>query len=112
LLDGYPRNAAQVDHLDAFLGRAGAELDAVIVLDVPRDVSIARITERARIENRSDDTEEAIAQRLEIYDRETAPIVDTYATRGIVDRIDGVGSVDEITERIFAALDARGLARS
>ena len=112
LLDGYPRNAAQVTYLDNFLAGSGASLDAVILLDVPREESLARITERAKIEGRSDDTEEAVAKRLDIYESETAPIVDTYAARGILDRIDGVGSLDEITERIFAALDARGLARA
>ncbi|WP_156760195.1 adenylate kinase [Microbacterium karelineae] len=112
LLDGYPRNAAQVEYLDAFLAGRDAALDAVILLDVPRDESIARITERANIEGRSDDTEEAVAKRLDIYESETAPIIDTYEARGIVDRIDGVGSLDEITERILAALDARRLVRA
>jgi adenylate kinase len=112
LLDGYPRNAAQVAYLDGFLAESGASLDAVILLDVPREESLARITERAQVEGRSDDTEEAIAKRLDIYESETAPIVDTYAARGILDRIDGVGSLDDITARIFAALDARGLARA
>lgn len=112
LLDGYPRNAAQVAYLDGFLAESGAALDAVILLDVPREESVARITERAKIEGRSDDTEEAVAKRLDIYESETAPIVDTYAARGILDRIDGVGSLDEITARIFDALDARGLARA
>ncbi|HLT67962.1 MAG TPA: adenylate kinase [Microbacterium sp.] len=111
LLDGYPRNAAQVQHLDAFLEGQGASLDAVILLDVPREESIARITERATLEGRSDDTEEAVAHRLSIYESETAPIADTYAERGVLDRIDGVGSLDEITERIFRALEARGLQR-
>jgi len=112
LLDGYPRNAAQVAYLDGFLAESGAALDAVILLDVPREESVARITERAKVEGRSDDTEEAVAKRLDIYESETAPIVDTYAARGILDRIDGVGSLDEITARIFDALDARGLARA
>ncbi|GAA4777483.1 adenylate kinase [Microbacterium gilvum] len=111
LLDGYPRNAAQVEHLDAFLGGRGESLDAVILLDVPRDESIARIAKRAEEQGRTDDTAEAIAKRLDIYESETAPILDVYGARGIVDRIDGVGSLDEITERIFAALGARGLAR-
>ncbi|MGW9114172.1 adenylate kinase [Microbacterium sp. NPDC055683] len=111
LLDGYPRNAAQVEHLDAFLGGRGESLDAVILLDVPRDESIARIAKRAEEQGRTDDTAEAIAKRLDIYESETAPILDVYGARGIVDRIDGVGSLDEITERIFSALEARGLAR-
>ncbi|MDI6942660.1 adenylate kinase [Microbacterium barkeri] len=109
LLDGYPRNTTQVGHLDAFLAGRGESLDAVILLDVPRDESIARIAKRAEEQGRSDDTEEAIAKRLDIYESETAPIVGVYAERGIVDRIDGVGTLDEITARIFAALEARGL---
>lgn len=109
LLDGYPRNLAQVGDLDAFLTGRGDELNAVIELDVPREESIERITLRAQEQGRSDDTEEVIANRLAIYERETSPILDVYRERGIVDRIDGVGSLDEITERIFAALAARGL---
>jgi len=112
LLDGYPRNVAQVMHLDEFLEGRDEELDAVIELDVPRDESIARISLRAAEQGRSDDTEDVIANRLAIYERETAPILDIYRTRGIVDRIDGVGSLDEITDRIIAALEARGLDRA
>ena len=109
LLDGYPRNAVQVAHLDEFLAGRGEALDAVILLDVPRDESIERLRKRAEDQGRDDDTEAAIAHRLDIYERETAPILSVYGKRGIVDRIDGVGSFDEITERISAALDARGL---
>lgn len=109
LLDGYPRNTAQVGHLEEFLAGRGESLDAVILLDVPRDESISRLSLRAVEQGRSDDTEEAIAHRLDIYERETAPIIDVYSEKGIVDRIDGVGSLDEITDRIVAALDARGL---
>lgn len=110
LLDGYPRNRGQVDDLDAFLGARGEALDAVIELVVPREESIARITQRAAEQGRSDDTEEIIANRLAIYERETAPILDVYRERGIVDEIDGVGSLEEVTARIFAALAARGLS--
>lgn len=109
LLDGYPRNVAQVGHLDEFLSGRGEALDAVLLLDVPRAESISRLSLRAIEQGRSDDTEEAIAHRLDIYERETAPIIDVYSEKGIVDRIDGVGSLDEITERIISALDARGL---
>jgi adenylate kinase len=112
LLDGYPRNVAQVMHLDEFLEGRDEQLDAVIELVVPRDESIARISLRAAEQGRSDDTEEVIANRLAIYERETAPILEVYRTRGIVDRIDGVGSLDEITARIIAALEARGLGRT
>jgi len=109
VLDGYPRNTHQVEHLDEFLAGRGESLDAVILLDVPRDESISRLALRATEQGRTDDTPEAIAHRLDIYEHETAPILSVYAPRGIVDTIDGVGSLDEITERIFAALDARGL---
>ncbi|MEJ1088549.1 adenylate kinase [Microbacterium sp. Mu-80] len=111
LLDGYPRNTVQVEHLDAFLAKTGAALDAVILLDVPREESMARLSLRAVEQGRSDDTDEAIAHRLDIYENETAPIISVYAERGIVDRIDGVGSLDEITARISDALAARGIAQ-
>ena len=109
LLDGYPRNRGQVGDLDAFLESRGESLDAVIELSVPRDESIARLTQRAIDQGRTDDTEEVIANRLAIYERETAPILDVYRERGIVDAIDGVGSLDEIADRIAAALAARGI---
>lgn len=109
LLDGYPRNLGQVGDLDAFLEGRGEALDAVIELSVPRDESIARLSQRAVEQGRTDDTEEVIANRLAIYERETAPILDVYRERGIVDAIDGVGSLDEIADRIAAALAARGI---
>lgn len=109
LLDGYPRNLGQVGDLDAFLEGRGEALDAVIELSVPRDESIARLSQRAIEQGRTDDTEEVIANRLAIYERETAPILDVYRERGIVDAIDGVGSLDEIADRIAAALAARGI---
>jgi len=112
LLDGYPRNLGQVGDLDAFLTGRGEALDAVIELSVPREESIARISLRAQEQGRTDDTEEVIANRLAIYERETAPILGVYRERGIVDEIDGIGSLDEITERIVSALVARGLIRS
>lgn len=111
LLDGYPRNIQQVTDLDGFLAERGEGLDAVIELDVPRAESMARLALRAKEQGRTDDTDEAIAKRLSIYESETAPILDVYRERGIVDTIDGVGSLDEITERITTALGARGITR-
>lgn len=110
LLDGYPRNRGQVADLDAFLERRGESLDAVIELEVPREESIARIHQRAVEQGRTDDTEEVIANRLAIYERETAPILDVYRERGLVVTIDGVGTLDEVTGRIFEGLAGRGLA--
>lgn len=110
LLDGFPRNLGQVGLLDEYLAERDEPLTGVIELDVPRDVSIERLSERARQEGRTDDTEEVIANRLAIYERETAPILEVYRDRGIVDTIDGVGSVDTVTARIADALARRGIA--
>ncbi|WP_353816073.1 adenylate kinase [Agromyces sp. SYSU T00266] len=109
LLDGYPRNRGQVDDLEAFLSGRGESLDAVIELVVPREESITRLRQRAIDQGRTDDTEEVIANRLAIYERETAPILDVYREHDLVVHIDGVGTLDEVTARIFAALAERGL---
>jgi len=112
LLDGYPRNLGQVADLDVFLDGRGEQLDAVIELVVPREESIERLSLRAAEQGRSDDTEQVIANRLAIYERDTAPILDVYRERGIALEIDGVGTLDEITDRVIAALEGRGLIRS
>jgi adenylate kinase len=109
LLDGFPRNRVQVDDLTVFLASRGEALDAVIELSVPHEVSMERLRQRAIEQGRTDDTEEVIANRLAIYERETAPILEVYRDAGLVVRVDGVGTLDEVTERIFAALGARGL---
>ncbi|MGR0221115.1 adenylate kinase [Agromyces sp. ZXT2-6] len=109
VLDGYPRNRGQVAHLDDFLAERGESLDAVLELEVPREESITRLRQRALDQGRTDDTEEIIANRLAIYERETAPILDVYRERDLVLRIDGVGTLDEVTARIFDALAERGL---
>ncbi|WP_294947041.1 adenylate kinase [uncultured Microbacterium sp.] len=112
LLDGYPRNLGQVGDLDGFLDERGEPLTAVIELVVPRDESIQRLSLRAAEQGRADDNAESIAKRLAIYESETAPILDVYRERGIVDQIDGVGSLDEVYARIQDALVARGIAAS
>lgn len=112
LLDGYPRNLGQVGDLDAFLDARDEPLTAVIELSVPRDVSIQRLSLRAAEQGRTDDNAESIAKRLSIYESETAPILDVYRGRGVVDAVDGVGSLDEVFERIVVALTARGIIAS
>ena len=106
VLDGFPRNMAQAEALDELLQELGRDIDVVFELRVPRDVLLERIQKRAAEENRSDDTPDAIRQRLEIYARETAPLVEYYrTTRGNVVGIRGHRSIDEIFAEIRAALD-------
>ena len=96
ILDGYPRNASQVEALDAILGELDTPLDAVVALDADHDVLMERMKKRAEIEGRSDDTPEAIAKRLDVYAKETAPLLDIYQKRGLLKTFNGVGAVDEI----------------
>ena len=104
ILDGYPRNASQVEALDAILNELGTPLDAVVALDADHDVLMERMKKRAEIEGRSDDTPEAIAKRLDVYAKETAPLLDIYRQRGLLKTFDGVGAVDEIQATIVAEL--------
>jgi adenylate kinase len=105
LLDGYPRTAAQVDALDAILAEHGHILDTVLELTVDEDAVVERLLKRAEIEARADDTEDVIRERQAIYRRETAPLTDVYGGRGLLVRVDGMGSVDEVFDRIRGALD-------
>ena len=107
ILDGYPRNASQVEALDAMLERLGTPLDAVVALDADHEVLMHRIAKRAEIEGRSDDTPEAIAKRLATYVKETAPLLDTYKQRDLLVAIDGTGDIDDIQNAIVEALNAR-----
>lgn len=105
ILDGYPRNAAQVEALDGILAKQGRRLDAAIALTAGKPVLLERMRKRAEIEGRSDDTPEAIEKRLAVYEKETAPLLDEYRGRGILREFDGVGAIDEIAERIESALN-------
>ena len=110
LLDGFPRTAAQVETLDAILAEHGHALEAVLELTVDDEAVVQRLLKRAQIEGREDDTEEVIRERQAIYRRETAPLTETYAARGLLVQVDGMGSVDEVFTRISEALE--GVARS
>ncbi|WP_120522374.1 adenylate kinase [Arthrobacter celericrescens] len=104
LLDGYPRNLAQLAALDALLADDGKQLDAVVRLDLDEGELVRRLLQRASEQGRSDDTEEVIRRRLELYQEETLPVVTAYAERGIVVDVDGGGDRAVITERAIAAL--------
>lgn len=126
MLDGFPRTRPQAEALDTALEEAGLSLDAVVLIQVPDALIVERITGRRsdpetgeiyhvkfnpppeeiadRVTQRKDDTEEACQARLEKYHSETAPVVPFYDAKGILIRVDGVGSPDEVTQRIEDAL--------
>jgi adenylate kinase len=105
LLDGYPRTLAQVEELDGMIGFTGHRLDAVVVLTVDDDVLVERLLQRAALEGRADDTEDVIRRRHEVYAEQTAPLIEVYRDRDLLIEVDGLGEVDDVTQRIFAALD-------
>ncbi len=105
LLDGYPRTLAQVEELDGMIRFTGHQLDAVVCLTVDQEEIVGRLLQRAQVEGRADDTEDVIRRRQEIYLEQTEPLIDVYSKRGIVVEVDGMGDVDDVTQRVFAALD-------
>ncbi|GCD88188.1 adenylate kinase [Nocardioides sp. LS1] len=104
ILDGYPRTAEQVLRLEDFLGRRGLALDAVPCLVVPRDDLLDRLTARAAESGRADDTADVVMHRLDVYDRQTAPLLDLYRERRLLREVPGTGSPDDVTRRLFEAL--------
>lgn len=106
LLDGYPRTLGQVEALSNMLADKGQSIDAVLQLVVDVDEVVTRLTARAEIEGRSDDTEEAIRRRLEVYGEQTAPLIEKYDADGLVLEVDGLGAIDDVTERLVQALEA------
>ncbi|MEE1618219.1 adenylate kinase [Brachybacterium sp. J153] len=107
LLDGYPRTLDQVDALDGILADLGAALDAVLLLEADDDTVVERLIERGRESGRSDDTEETIRHRLSVYAAQTTPLIDVYEARGLVRRVDGMASIDEVTAALREALRTR-----
>ena len=105
LLDGYPRTTAQVEVLDRILAESGVTLDAVVELTANPDEVVGRLLKRAEIEGRADDTEDVIRRRLEIYEEQTAPLVQVYESRGLVRWVDGMGAADDVTDRLVTALE-------
>lgn len=107
LLDGYPRNRTQVAALDEMLSRLDVELNVVLELTADREELIQRLKKRAEVEGRDDDADEgAIRRRLELFETETAPMIQEYQERGLLRRVDGLGPIDEVSARISDALQS------
>lgn len=103
ILDGYPRNVAQAEALSELLERIEQPLDQAVLLDVDMDVLVDRLAARAEQEGRADDTPETVRRRLEVYKNQTEPVIGFYTEREMIVRIDGEGSIDDISERLLKA---------
>ncbi len=107
LLDGYPRNSDQAVELDTMLSELGVSLDVAIEITADPDAVTERLLGRAEIEGRADDSEPVIRKRLEVYALQTAPVAAYYEGRGLLAQVDGMASVDEVTQAILTAVAAR-----
>jgi len=100
VFDGFPRTAPQAELVDRTLAERAQRLNHILLLDVPEDELVRRMMARAAHEGRSDDTPEAVKTRLQVYQRDTAPLIAHYAERGIVHRVPGTGTVEQIATEI------------
>ena len=112
LLDGYPRTIDQVHELDDILRENGTKLDIVVQLTADTEEIVSRLANRALEQGRTDDTPEVIRTRQAVYEEQTAPLIDVYASRSLVAKVDGLGEVKTVTARITEVLGAAGLADS
>ena len=110
LLDGYPRTLDQVRALDEVLASQGNQLDVVVELTVDPEIVIDRIRGRATEQGRTDDSEDVVRNRLELYARETAPLIEVYGGRGLLVSVDGIGAINDVTQRIVEELARRGFS--
>jgi len=105
LLDGYPRTVSQVEELDEMLDERGYSLDAVVLLTVSAEELVQRLLNRAHVEGRVDDTEEVLRHRQDVFREQTEPLLSVYEDRGLLLRVDGIGSVENVSSRVFVELD-------
>jgi len=104
ILDGFPRNVAQAEFLDKLLREVGQWTDWAIAMEVPDDVIVDRLRERGRKEGRSDDSEETIRHRLEVYREKTAPLIDFYRARGQLKSVNGNQPISAVTASLKQAI--------
>jgi adenylate kinase len=105
ILDGYPRNLAQARALDALLARIGQPADVAVQLDVATELLVDRLSGRAKLEGRADDSPDAVRKRLAVYSEQTAPVVDFYRNQGKLACVHGEGGMDEVFVRILEAIN-------
>ncbi|WP_314194269.1 adenylate kinase [uncultured Arthrobacter sp.] len=106
LLDGYPRTVSQMDDLDGILDAAGTSLDAVVEITAHDDEIVRRLLLRSDAEGRSDDTEDVIRHRLELYRQETEPVIERYGRRALLVSVDGTADVDAVTVSALQGIEA------
>jgi adenylate kinase len=107
VLDGFPRTLPQAEVAHDWASTRGETLDAAVYLDVPEAELVRRLLERAVLEGRPDDDEPTIRNRLAVFARETAPLIDYYRGRGVLEEVDATGTVDEVTLRVLRAIESR-----
>ena len=106
LLDGYPRTVEQAHVLRDMLLDLGKSIDVVLEIQVDEDEVVERMLKRAQEQHRTDDTEPVIRHRLEVYHQQTLPVATYYVDQDLLEVVDGSGTIDEVTARIFAILDS------
>jgi len=106
VLDGFPRNLSQAYALDGWLKRQGGSVRAAISLEVPNDALVTRIVGRGEVSQRGDDSAGTAARRVQVFLQELPDVLALYAARGVLHRIDGTPSIDQVHQQIMRALGA------